>query len=70
MNLAYCDYIAHVITEAANKDAREYDGTYIKSCSRAHFDLTPEGYFNSTAKKLFVEDIHGKQYKITVEELV
>ena len=67
--LAYCDYIAATISKALLGEAKQVT-SLIKSASHPQMDLHPdEGYFLSTKKTIEVEDVHGKQYRVTVEEL-
>ena len=63
--LAYCDYIAHVISKELKANDTE---RLLSSVSRPQYDVTPEGAFASTKKTIMVSDRFGKQYKITVEE--
>jgi len=66
MNLAYCDYIAHVISKAFFNDKPD---NMIEKVGPVKMDLHPiDGYFLSTKKTLEVIDNNGKKYKITVEE--
>lgn len=68
MNLAFCDYIASVISDALIKDIT-YPGTFLKDTGPIKMDLHPtEGYFVSTKKVINVEDINGKKYTVTIEE--
>ena len=64
--IAYCDYIANLITSnlKANDDER-----LLSSVSKPKYDLTEDGSFKSTKKTIEVEDRFGKQYRITVEEI-
>ena len=41
----------------------------LTSVSKIQYDLNEYGSLASTKKTMVVEDINGKQYKITVEEL-
>ena len=64
--LAYCDYIAHVISTSFCNDKPE---NMIASVGPIKMDLHPDqGYFVSTKKTISVTDKNGKKYKITVEE--
>lgn len=65
MNLAYCDYIAHVIV--SNLKANDTDHL-LSSVSHPKLDLTDEGSFQSTKKTIMVKDCFGKKYTVTVEE--
>ena len=64
--IAYCDYIAGLITKnlKANDEER-----LLSSVSKPKYDLTEDGSFKSTKKTIEVEDRFGKQYRITVEEI-
>ena len=63
--LAYCDYIAHSIFNNAFTDNR-----IIESIDSPRWDLHPEGgYMVSTTKTIKAQDVNGKRYKITVEEI-
>jgi len=64
--IAYCDYIANLIT--ANLKAND-DERLLSSVSKPKYDLTEDGSFKSTKKTIEVEDRFGKQYRITVEEI-
>jgi hypothetical protein len=65
--LAYCDYIAHVISTAFNNDKPENKITQV---GRVKMDLHPiDGYMLSTKKTITMEDFNGKLYKVTVEEI-
>lgn len=64
--VAYCDYIAHLISKELK--ANDYE-RLLSSVSRPQFDLTPTGGFRSTKKTIEVEDRFGKKYRITVEEV-
>jgi hypothetical protein len=65
INLAYCDYIAHVIKQ--NLKPLDTEGL-IGAVGKVQFDLTPTGEFCSTTKTLWVADKNGKQYLITIQE--
>ena len=65
--IAYCDYIAHLIS----MEIKNADHSYMRlleKAGRAFYDLGPEGEFASTKKTLFITDVQGKMYRITVEE--
>lgn len=65
-NLQYCDYIMHTIILPAMKE----DKGIIELVGKVKMDLDPkEGYMLSTTKTLEVQDVNGRQYKITVEAL-
>ena len=64
--IAYCDYIAHLIS------------TYIKphdtqglltDVSRPTWNLDVDGALSGTDKTITVTDVNGRRYKITVEEV-
>lgn len=60
----YCDYIAKVIHEAL-KDCQHQQ--LLKQVSSVKYDLDIDGSLLSTTKTLYVADINGSQYTITVE---
>jgi|TARA_R110000822_G_scaffold310170_1_gene441686 hypothetical protein len=67
--LAYCDYIADTIFQKLSSDTIINRGTYIKTVFPVKWDLhETEGYMLSSKKEMIVQDIFGKNYKITVEE--
>lgn len=69
IKLAYCDAIAMVINKALKSDATTFN-SYIKNVGSTEWDLHPEdGYMLSTTKTIQVEDMQGKMYKVTVEEV-
>lgn len=66
---AYCDYIAHTIQRDLKfQDAR--DQNMLSSVGVVNYDLDKNGSFVSTKKTIRVEDIYGKVYQITVEEVI
>lgn len=65
--IAYCDYIAHLISMEI-KNADQNYMRLIDKAGRAFYDLGPKGEFASTKKTIFITDIQGKKYRITVEE--
>jgi len=65
--LVYCDYIADRIKNGLRDDSYKEE-TLISYVDKINWDLTPEGYFNSTKKTIKVQDKSGRWYKITVEE--
>jgi hypothetical protein len=68
--LAYCDYIAKVISEAMKKDASGNWRTYIDNVGKIRWDLDENtGAFLSTKKTISVIDKNGKSYRVTVEEI-
>ena len=66
--LAYCDYIATIIQNNLKYEDQK-DRSMLTSVSKIQYDLNEYGSLASTKKTMVVEDINGKQYKITVEEL-
>lgn len=65
--LAYCDWIADQIKRQFTNDKSE---NMIAQVGRIKMDLHPtEGYFLSTKKTILMEDMNGKLYKVTVEEV-
>jgi hypothetical protein len=66
---AYCDYIAHTIQRDLKfQDSR--DRELLSSVGVVNYDLDKNGSFVSTKKTIRVEDIYGKVYQITVEEVI
>ena len=66
---AYCDYIAHTIQRDLKfQDAR--DRELLSSVGPVNYDLDKNGVFLSTKKTIRVEDIYGKVYQVTVEEVI
>ena len=66
--LAYCDYIAWLIsTELKSLDTGGQK--LLASVGRVQFDLGHYDEFLSTTKTIDIEDRFGKQYRITVQEL-
>lgn len=64
--LAYCDYIAHVISRSFLNPNIE---SMIESVEPTRLDLHPTGgYMVSTKKTIAMVDKFGKRYKITIEE--
>ena len=63
--LAYCDYIAHIIS--GKLKTHDSEGL-LAVVTSPKYDVTPEGKFASTKKTILVQDRNGKQYIITVEE--
>ena len=63
-NLAYCDYIANVVSESLQKDSK-----MVTWVTKPKMDLHPEeGYMISTKKTVQCLDVNGKLYNVTVEE--
>jgi hypothetical protein len=67
--LAYCDYIAKVISEAMRKDSVRNSMTYIDNVGKTQWDLGANGEFLSTKKTMSVVDKNGKFYRVTIEEV-
>jgi hypothetical protein len=64
--MAYCDYIAHIISgKLKSHDSENLLGVV----TSPKYDVTPDGKFASTKKTIMVHDRYGKQYRITVEEV-
>ena len=64
----FCDYIAHTIQRDLKfQDSR--DQQLLSSVGIVNYDLDKNGVFLSPKKTIKVEDIYGKVYQITVEEL-
>lgn len=69
--LVYCDYIAATICEALRADQKANPAGFIRNVGRAKSDLHPTGgYLVSTKKTLTVFDRNGREYRVTVEEVV
>lgn len=67
--LAYCDYIAKKI-QTSLRDDSYCEGSLIHYVDSVEWDLHPdEGYMLSTTKSIGVQDVGGKRYRITVEEV-
>ena len=66
--IAYCDYIAHVIKEAINKDAGQ-PGSYLVGAGSIKFDVSVNGDYQSTKKSISVADCNGKLYEVIVREV-
>ena len=66
--LAYCDYIANIIQKNMKYEDQK-DMAMLSSVGKIQYDLNQYGSLASTKKTMIVEDINGKQYKITVEEV-
>lgn len=70
MKLAFCDYIMSIVRTAVYEDCHHAESTLLKSVGPIQMDLHPtEGYFMSPKKTVFVQDVNGKSYQITVEEV-
>ena len=69
MSMAYCDYIAHtIIKPGLDKDSSHSNGLFV-NVDRVKMDLHKEGWMQTTTKTIECSDIHGKSYRITVEEI-
>ena len=69
MTPAYCDYIAHLIQRDLKfQDAR--DREMLSSVGVVKYDLDKNGVFLRTKKTIRVEDIYGKVYQVTVEQVI
>jgi len=66
-SLSYCDYVAALIATGLKALDTE-ENKLLSSVGRPRFDLHPDGYLQSTTKRIEVEDRYGKRYLITVEE--
>ena len=66
--LAYCDYIAKVISDAMKADANKMF-SHIDNVGKTQWDLDDTGAFRSTKKTISVVDRNGKIYRVIVEEL-
>ena len=63
--MAYCDYIAHIISGKLKTHDSE---SLLSVVTSPKYDVMPDGKFASTKKTIMVQDRYGKQYRITVEE--
>jgi|TARA_R110002126_G_scaffold214_2_gene1063 hypothetical protein len=64
--LAYCDYIAHIISGKL----RSHDSEgLLQIVGLPKYDVTPDGKLVSATKTIRVHDVFGKEYRITVEEV-
>ena len=72
MKLVYCDYIADRIRKSlfdVSFAGKNY-GRIVKGVGNIKWDLDPEGgYMVSTKKEITVNDVNGRAYRITVEEI-
>lgn len=60
----YCDYIAQLISIILKtKD----DKKLLAQVSNVKYDLAPDGSLLTTNKYVYVADVNGSQYTITVE---
>jgi len=66
--LAYCDYIADRIKTNLRDDSYNED-SLIHFVDRIEYDLDEDGAFRSTKKTIGVQDVNGKRYRVTVEEI-
>lgn len=66
--LAYCDYIAKVISDSLKDDSLKMF-SHIDNVGRTQWDLDDTGAFRSTKKTISVVDRNGKIYRVTVEEV-
>lgn len=66
--LAYCDYIAKVISDSLKRDSTKFD-SYVDSVGKTRWDLDESGAFASTKKTMTVVDKNGKMYRVIVEEI-
>jgi len=67
--LAYCDYIAHLIAVGMKKTDCD-ESKLLLEVGQPRMDLHPQyGHLVSTKRMVEVIDKQGKKYRITVEEL-
>lgn len=64
----YCDYIAHLI-QPAIKYQDSLEENLISSVSGIQLELDDHGVFRGTKKTIRVEDIYGKVYQVTIEQI-
>ena len=67
--MAYCDYIAHTVVKPGLAQDAESSNGLIASVSHVKMDLHKEGWMQTTTKTIDCEDVNGKKYRITVEEI-
>lgn len=64
--LAYCDYIAHLIS----RHIKHHDASgLLWQVGNPRYDLDSSGALNSTSKTIEIVDLNGKKYRVTVEEI-
>lgn len=64
--LAYCDYIAHLISG----HIKHHDASgLLWQVGTPRYDLDSGGALNSTSKTIEIVDLNGKKYRVTVEEI-
>lgn len=64
---SYCDYLISLVSILQDEIDSE---SAIAHTGKIEFDLHPKhGYLLSTKKSVVLTDIHGKQYRVTVEEI-
>lgn len=64
--LAYCDYIATQLRKGLLEDGNGL----LSAVFPVRWDLDDRGAFVSTKKTVDVVDMNGRQYRITVEEIL
>lgn len=65
--LAYCDYIAHLISKNLKKSDYQF---LLSEVGKVDWGLSEDGSLQTTTKSILVTDRNGKAYKITVEEVM
>ena len=69
MTMAYCDYIAHTIVRPGLQEDANSSNGLMNSVGTVKMDLHEEGWMQTTSKTIVCQDINGKNYKITIEEI-
>jgi hypothetical protein len=60
--LRYCDKIADTAVRALRDDS------FFQNVTGMRFDMNDDGTLRSTKKTIYVTDMYGSNYKVTVEE--
>jgi len=60
--LRYCDKIADTAVQALRGDS------FFQNVTGMRFDMNDDGTLRSTKKTIYVTDMYGSKYKVTVEE--
>jgi hypothetical protein len=64
--MEYCDYIAHLVSKMLLAADAVSDGL-LSNVTSPKLDLDKDGVFTSTDKFIYVTDVKGQKYLITVE---
>jgi len=60
--LRYCDKIADVTVTALREDS------FFSNVSGMRLDMNSDGSYRSSKKTIYVTDMYGSHYKVTIEE--